>query len=61
VIHHAGTCRTVQGGGVEYTPVAEPSQLAPGRWYADSARKLLRIRVRSVAGGDEIVHVTWGT
>jgi alpha-glucosidase (family GH31 glycosyl hydrolase) len=57
VIHDAGLCRKVDGGGIEYTSVAEPGLLAPGRWYADPSRKLLRIRVHSVAGGDEIVHV----
>jgi len=59
VMHDAGPCRKVDGGGVDYTQVAEPGQLAPGRWYADPSRKLLRIRVRSVAGGDEVVHVTF--
>ena len=58
VMHGAGPCRKVDGGGVDYTAVREPGQLAPGRWYADPSRKLLRIRVRSVAGGDEVVHVT---
>ncbi len=58
VMHDAGPCRAVDGGGVEYTAVADPAQLAPGRWFADPSRKLLRIRVRSVAGGDEVVYVT---
>ncbi|HXN47833.1 MAG TPA: hypothetical protein VN893_14395 [Bryobacteraceae bacterium] len=57
VMHDAGPCRKVDGGGVDYKQVADPGQLAPGRWYADPSRKLLRIRVRSVAGGDEVVHV----
>jgi alpha-glucosidase (family GH31 glycosyl hydrolase) len=58
VIHHTGRCRKVESGdGVELTRVAEQKELAPGRWYADAARKLLRIRIRSVAGGDEVVHV----
>ncbi len=59
VMHDAGPCRKVDGGGVDYTAVSEPRQLAPGRWYADLSKKLLRIRVRSAAGGDEVVHVTF--
>ncbi len=59
VIHKPGLCRKVDGGGVEYGSVAERKQLTPGHWYADPSRKLLRIRVRSVAGGDEVVHVTF--
>jgi len=59
VMHEAGPCRKVDGGGVDYKQVASPGQLAPGRWYADPAKKLLRIRVRSLAGGDEVVHVTF--
>ena len=58
VMHDAGQPRKVDGGGVDFTPVADPAQLAPGCWYADPSKKLLRIRVRSVAGGDEVVHVT---
>ncbi len=59
VMHDASPCRKVDGGGVDYKQVPEPAQLAPGRWYADPSRKLLRIRVRSAAGGDEVVHVTF--
>ena len=59
VIHRPGAFTKVDGGGVEYMAVAEPTQLAPGRWYADPSRKLLRIRVRSAAGGDEVVHVRY--
>jgi hypothetical protein len=58
VVHHAGASRKVTSGGVEFTSVADAAQLAPGRWHEDRARKLLRIRVRSAAGGDEIVNVT---
>jgi hypothetical protein len=58
VVHHAGACRKVVSGGVEFSEAAETAQLAPGRWHEDRARKLLRIRVRSAAGGDEIVNVT---
>jgi hypothetical protein len=57
VIHRPGSFTKVDCSRVEYTAVAGPGQLAPGRWYADPSRKLLRIRVRSVAGGDEVVHV----
>ncbi len=59
VIHGAEACRKIDGGGAEYTAVAEPGQLAPGRWYANPSRKELRIRVRSAAGGDEVVHVRY--
>ncbi len=59
VIHQTGAPRKVESAGVAYTPVAKPSLLAPGRWYADPLRKLLTVRVRSVAGGDEIVNVTF--
>jgi alpha-glucosidase (family GH31 glycosyl hydrolase) len=59
VMHDAGPCRRVDGGGVDYAPVPDPAQLAPGRWYADPSKRLLRIRVRAVAGGDEVVHVTF--
>ena len=59
VMHDAAPCRKVDGGGVEYTQVTEPGQLSSGRWYADLSKRLLRIRVRSVAGGDEVVHVTF--
>jgi hypothetical protein len=58
VIHNAGQCRKVDGNGVEYQAVPDPGRLAPGRWVADPSRNLLRIRVRSVAGGDEVVHLT---
>lgn len=58
VVHHAAPCRKVSSGGAEFTSVGEPGLLAPGRWYEDPSRKLLRIRVRSTAGGDEIVNVT---
>ena len=59
VMHGASPCRKVDGGGVDYTAVTDPGQLTPGRWYADLSKKLLRIRVSSAAGGDEVVHVTF--
>jgi hypothetical protein len=57
VLHHSAGCRTVESGETQYTKVDDPKQLAPGAWYFDAVRKLLRIRIRSVAGGDEIVNV----
>jgi alpha-glucosidase (family GH31 glycosyl hydrolase) len=58
VVRHSTGCRKVESGGTEYRQVAERAQLAPGTWHYDARRKALRIRVRSVAGGDEIVNVT---
>jgi hypothetical protein len=57
VLHHSGGCRKVEAGGVEYARVADPKRLAPGTWHFDSGRKSLRIRVRAVAGGDQVVNV----
>jgi hypothetical protein len=57
VIHGAAPFRKIDGGGAQYTAVADAAQLAPGRWYADPARKLLRIRVRAAPGGDEVLHL----
>jgi hypothetical protein len=57
VLHHSGGCRKVDAGGAEYVGVADPKRLAPGTWYFDAVRKSLRIRVRAVAGGDQVVNV----
>lgn len=57
VIHHSAGCRSVESGGAEFRRVEDRSQLAPGSWHFDAKGKLLRVRVRSVAGGDEIVNV----
>jgi hypothetical protein len=57
VLHHSAGCRRVESGGTEYTRIDDPKRLAPGAWYFDAVRKSLRIRIRSVAGGDEIVNV----
>jgi hypothetical protein len=57
VIHRAGECRKVEGGGAAYARVAGRGQLAPGRWWADAATGTLRVRVAARAGGDEVMNV----
>lgn len=57
VIHHSAGCRSVESDGAEFRRVEDRSQLAPGSWHFDATGKVLGVRVRSVAGGDEIVNV----
>lgn len=58
VVRHSDGCGKVESGGSEYRRVSERGQLVPGTWHYDAQRKTLRIRVKSVAGGDEIVNIS---
>lgn len=57
VLHQSAGWRSVESGGKEYARVDDRQRLAPGTWHFDAARQSVRIRVRSSAGGDEIVNV----
>ncbi len=57
VLHHAEPCQSVESGGKEFARVDDVAKLAPGTWHYDQATSKLRIRLRTAAGGDEIVHV----
>ncbi len=59
VIHHSRSCKKVELGSKEFAKVADRARLAPGTWFFDKESGNLHVRVRSAAGGDEIVNISF--
>lgn len=59
VIHHSRQCRKVELGSKEFAKVTDRARLAPGTWFFDKESGNLHVRVRSAAGGDEIVNISF--
>lgn len=59
VIHHSRPCRKIELGATEFVKAPSRAQLAPGTWFFDEKSGNLHLRVRSAAGGDEIVNISF--
>ena len=59
IVHHTPECRKVAIGDSELTRVEQKELLLPGTWYYDAAAQSLHVRIHAVAGGDEIVNISF--